>query len=199
MRKLLKWLLAVVVLFDSLRRKPRESRPHADTRLVEPAEPHPRAELVVAGLLLATGAAGALAVLAYGLDWSTQAFGGALTGALMLLAAAFIVAAKTFVPDEHVDEEYPPEAHPEEQGDVTRIVRQSASGITRKRLLGCAAALAGGGLGAALVVPAVSLGPVFDTSRLNASPWRRGIGLLDDKSRPWLADDIHDATWAPPD
>ena len=58
MRKLLKWLLAVVVLFDSLRRKPRESRPHADTRLVEPAEPHPRAELVVAGLLLATGAAG---------------------------------------------------------------------------------------------------------------------------------------------
>lgn len=193
MRRLLRWMLAVVVLLDSLRRKPREPEP--EKRLVEPAEPRPGAELVVAGLLLATGAAGALAVLAYGLDWSTQSFGGALAGALMLLAAAFVVAAKTFVPDEQIDEEYPPIAHPEAQHDVTRIVRQSTEGITRKRLLGGAAALAGTSLGAALIVPAVSLGPVFDTSRLNESPWRRGIGLLDDKGRPWLADNIGDGTF----
>jgi ubiquinol-cytochrome c reductase iron-sulfur subunit len=50
--------------------------------------------------------------------------------------------------------------------------------------------LAGGAVGAALVVPAVSLGPVFDTSQLNESPWRRGVGLLDTTGRPWRADDI---------
>jgi ubiquinol-cytochrome c reductase iron-sulfur subunit len=62
-------------------------------------------------------------------------------------------------------------------------------------MLGGALRLAGSALGAALVVPAVSLGPVFDTSRLNESPWRRGIGLLDDKGRPWLADDIEEGTF----
>jgi hypothetical protein len=160
MKRLLRWMLAVVVLFDSLRRRSRTPDPGPEKRIVEPAEPQPRAELVVAGLLLATGAAGALAVVAYALDWSTQAFGGALAGALLLLAAAFVVAAKTFVPDEHIDEEYPPVASPEAQHDVARIVRQSAEGITRKRLLGGAAAHAGTGLGAALVGPALSLGPV---------------------------------------
>jgi ubiquinol-cytochrome c reductase iron-sulfur subunit len=162
---------------------------------VEPAAPRPRAELLVVALLVATAAAALLAVVAYGLDWSTQAFGAALAGALLLLAAALIVAAKTFIPDEHLDEEYPPVAHPDEQGDVARIVRESSEGITRKRLLGGAAGLAGSALGAALLVPAVSLGPVFDTSQLNESPWRRGRPLVDDKGRPWLADDIEDGTF----
>ena len=41
----------------------------------------------------------------------------------------------------------------------------------------------------ALLVPAVSLGPVFDTSRLNDSPWRRGRLLVDEEDRTLLADD----------
>jgi ubiquinol-cytochrome c reductase iron-sulfur subunit len=166
-----------------------------EERLVKPVEPRPRAELLVAGLLVATAAAAALAVVAYGLDWSTQAFGGALAGALLLLGAALIVAAKTFIPNEELDDEYPPEAHPREEREVVRIVRESGQGITRKRLLGGAAGLAGSALGAALLAPAISLGPVFDTSQLNESPWRRGVGLLDDKGRPWRADDIDDGTF----
>jgi ubiquinol-cytochrome c reductase iron-sulfur subunit len=192
MKTLLRWLLWIVVLFRGLRQKPPEQ---SGERLVAPVEPRPRAELVVAALLVASAGAAALAVVAYGLAWSTQAFGGALAAALVLIAAALVVAAKTFIPTEELDEDYPPFAHPDEQRDVSRIVRESGSGITRKRLLGGAAGLAGSALGAALLAPAVSLGPVFDTSQLNETPWRRGVGLLDDKGRPWLADDIEEGAF----
>jgi ubiquinol-cytochrome c reductase iron-sulfur subunit len=191
-KRLLRWLLWLVVLGRSLRRSP----PLAPAeRIVEPGPARPRAELGVAALLLASAGAAVLAVVAYGLDWSTQAFGGALAAALVLFAAALIVAAKTFIPDEQLDEDYPPVAHPAEQGELAQLVRESGDRITRKRLLGGAVGLAGGALGAALVVPAVSLGPVFDTSQLNESPWRRGVGLLDDKGRPWRADDIEDGAF----
>jgi ubiquinol-cytochrome c reductase iron-sulfur subunit len=190
MKRLVRWLFWLTVLFRGLRHPPPQGE-----RIVEAAEPHPGAELVVAGLLLLSAASGVLAVVAYGLAWSTQAFGGALAGALVLFAAALVVAAKTFIPTEDLDEEYPPVAHPGAQRDVAQIVRESGDGITRKRLLGGAVGLAGGALGAALVVPAVSLGPAFDTSQLNESPWRRGVALLDDKGRPWRADDIEEGTF----
>jgi ubiquinol-cytochrome c reductase iron-sulfur subunit len=190
MKRLVRWLFWLIVLFRGLRHPPPERE-----RIIEAPETHPGAELVVAGLLLGSAAAAVLAVVAYGLAWSTQAFGGALAGALILFAAALVVAAKTFIPTEQLAGEYPPVAHAGEQSDVARIVRESGDGITRKRLLGGAVGLAGSALGAALVVPAVSLGPVFDTSQLNESPWRRGVGLLDDKGRPWLADDIDDGTF----
>ena len=192
MTRLLKWFVALVVLFRSLRHKPRDE---PSGRLVEAGEPHPRAELAVAGLLLGSAAAAGVAIVAYGLDWSTQSFGGALAAAFGLFAAALVVAAKTFIPTEQLDEDYPPAAHPGAQREVAQIVRESADGITRKRLLGGAVGLAGSAVGAALVVPAVSLGPVFDTSQLNESPWKRGVGLLDDKGRPWRADDIEDGTF----
>jgi len=192
MKRLLRWLLWIVVLGRSLRHRP---TPEPRERIVEAAPPHPRAELAVAGLFLASTGAAVVAIVAYGLNWSTQAFGGALAGAIALFGAALVVAAKTFVPDEQLDEDYPPVAHPHEQGELAQLVRESGDGITRKRLLGGAVGLAGGALGAALVVPAVSLGPVFDTSQLNESPWRRGVALLDDKGRPWLADDIEDGTF----
>ena len=78
---------------------------------------------------------------------------------------------------------------------MSQIVHESTDGITRKRLLGGAAGLAGTAIGVALVAPAVSLGPVFDTSRLNASPWRRGRALVDEEGRPLLADDIGTGTF----
>jgi ubiquinol-cytochrome c reductase iron-sulfur subunit len=190
-KRLLGWFFALVVLFRSLRHKPHTPR----ERIVAPAVPHPRAELVVTGLLLGSAAAAAVAIVAYGLDWSTQAFGGALAVAFALFAAALVVAAKTFIPTEELDEDYPPAADPDAQRDVAQIVRESGDRITRKRLLGGAVGLAGGAVGAALVVPAVSLGPVFDTSQLNESPWKRGVGLIDDKGRPWRADDIEAGTF----
>jgi ubiquinol-cytochrome c reductase iron-sulfur subunit len=192
MKTLLKWLFALVVVVRCVRRAPDEPPPE---RIVARGDAHPRAELVVAALLVAAAAAAAVSAVAYGVGWSTQAFGGALAGALGLLAAALVVAAKTFVPTEELDESYPPEAHPGEQSAVARIVRESGDGITRKRLLGGAAGLAGGAIGVALLAPVVSLGPVFDTSRLNESPWRRGRALVDEDGRPLIADDIGTGTF----
>jgi ubiquinol-cytochrome c reductase iron-sulfur subunit len=191
-RRLLNWFVALVVVVRSLKERPPED---ARARIVARAEPHPGAELVVAGLLLASAAAAVLSIAAYGLDWSTQAIGGTLAAAFALFGAALVVAAKTFIPDEQLDEDYPPAAHPDAQRDVAKIVRESGDGITRKRLLGGAVGLAGTAVGAALVAPAISLGPVFDTSQLNESPWKRGVALLDDKGRPWSADDIADGTF----
>jgi ubiquinol-cytochrome c reductase iron-sulfur subunit len=192
MKTLLRWLLWIVVLFRGLRHRPPE---HSGERLVAPVEPRPRAELLVAALLVGSAGAAALAVVAYGLDWSTQAFGGALAGALVLVAAALVVAAKTFIPTEELDEDYPPFAHPDEQRDVARMVRESGSGITRKRLLGGAAGLAGSALGAALLAPAVSLGPVFRVKDLFRTPWRRGRRLVDDAGRPWRAAAIEEGAF----
>jgi ubiquinol-cytochrome c reductase iron-sulfur subunit len=192
MKTILKWILALVVVVRGIRRPGDDSPPQ---RIVARGEPHLTAELVVAGLLVATAAAAAFAAVAYGVGFSTQAFGGALAAAIALLAVALVVAAKTFVVTEELDEEYPPDAHPGAQSAVARIVRESGDGITRKRLLGGAAGLAGGALSAALIAPAVSLGPVFDTSRLNESPWRRGRVLVDEQGRPLIADDLDTGTF----
>jgi ubiquinol-cytochrome c reductase iron-sulfur subunit len=159
-------------------------------RVVEPGQPDPRAEAVVIALLLFAAAAAVLFVVAYALEWSTQVLGGALGASLGLLAAALIVVGKRLVVTEELTEQYPRNGTPEEQDAVARIVRESGSRITRKRLLGAAAATAGGALGAALVTPALSLGPALDTSRLTETPWRRGLRLVDKDGRPYSAQDV---------
>jgi ubiquinol-cytochrome c reductase iron-sulfur subunit len=186
MNRPLRWLLGLLVLARSLRPPPREPPP---PRIVARGEPNPRAELIVAALLLGTAAAAVVAVVAYGLGWGTQALGGALAGAFALVAIALIVAARHLVVTEQLAEPYPCD-HPGDQGAVVQIVRESGDRITRKRLLGSAAGLAGGALGAALIAPAVSLGPVFQTRRLQQSPWHRGRALVDEDGKPIAATDI---------
>jgi ubiquinol-cytochrome c reductase iron-sulfur subunit len=191
MRRLGRWFLALLILTRVV--KPRRRGPEpARERIVPPGAPSPRAELVVAGLLLACGAAGALSVVGYWLDWTIQAFGGALAGSLGFFAAALIVGAETLIVTEHIEEEYPPEEHPKAEADLAALVRESGDRITRKRLLGGAAGVAGTAMGAALLAPAVSMGPVFDTSRLNRSPWRRGRALVDEHGKPLSADEIEE-------
>src|SRR3954451_6439974 len=160
-------------------------------RIVPRADADRRAELLVAALLVAASAAAAFFVVAYAIGWSTQVLGGSLAAALALIAAALFVVARRLIVTEEKTEEYPDETHPEEQRAIAQIVRESGGGITRKRLLGGAATLAGGTLGAALIAPAVSLGPTFDTSKLNESPWRRGRRLVDAQARPLSSDDIY--------
>ena len=186
--RLLRWLLGLFIAGRTVRELAR--RPDEPPPIVEPGDPDPRAELVVIALLVLTALAAALFVVAYALDWSTQVLGGALGGALALLAAALIVVAKRLIVTEELPEEYPQAGDPEEQEKVARIVRESGSRFTRKRLLGGTAATAGGALSAALVAPAISLGPVFDTSRLNQTPWKRGRRLVDKDGRPYSADDV---------
>jgi ubiquinol-cytochrome c reductase iron-sulfur subunit len=58
-----------------------------------------------------------------------------------------------------------------------------------------AGAGAGTALGAALITPAASLGPVFDVSSLYVTPWRRGIRLVDELGNPFRADEIEEGTF----
>jgi len=191
-RRFGRWFIGLLVLARTLRTPVGEHRAEPRERIVPPGEPSPRAELVVAGLLLACAAAAALSVVGYWLDWTIQAFGGALAGSLAFLAAALVVGAETLIVTEHIEEEYPPEEHPEAESDLAALVRESGDRITRKKLLGGAAGVAGVSMGAALLAPVVSMGPVFDTSRLNHSPWERGRALVDEHGKPLSADEIEE-------
>jgi ubiquinol-cytochrome c reductase iron-sulfur subunit len=182
-------MIALLAL-AGLRRRAREERSREPReRIVPGGEPDPRAELVVVALLLAAALSAAAFVVFYGVGASTQVLGGTLAAALGLIAAALIVFAKRLVVTEELLGEYP-EPAPEEQAAVAQIVEESGSRLTRKRLLCTAAGAAGGTLGVALLAPAASLGPLFDTSSLYRTPWRRGLRLVDAKGAPLLADDV---------
>jgi ubiquinol-cytochrome c reductase iron-sulfur subunit len=185
--RLRRWMVALIALLVGRRRPPEPEEP--GERIVAAGEPEPRAELAVIVLLLLAAAAAIAFVVFYAVGFSTQVLGLAFAGALGLISAALIVAARRLVVAEQLMEEYP-EPHPGEQESVAQIVRESGSRLTRKRLLTLAAGAAGGSLGAALVAPAVSLGPVFDTSSLYETPWQRGRRLVDEDGRPLRADEI---------
>jgi ubiquinol-cytochrome c reductase iron-sulfur subunit len=163
-------------------------------RIVEPGESAPGAEAAVIVLLLLTALAAAGFVVAYALDASTQILGAALGGSLAFLAAALIVVAKRLVVSEELEEAYS-EPDPDEQEAVAQIVTESGSRLTRKRLLVAAAGAAGTSLGVALITPAVSLGPLFDSSPLYRTPWRAGRRVVDEHGTPLVADDIEQQTF----
>jgi ubiquinol-cytochrome c reductase iron-sulfur subunit len=167
-------------------------RPHRRERIVSEGDPAPRAELVVIALLLGAAAFAVMFVVIYAAGWGnqTQLLGLAIGGAFALLAASLTVAAKHLVVDEEIEEDYPQAGDPTEQEKVIQIVEESGSRFTRKRFLQGAAGAAGAALGAALAVPAVSLGPVLDTESLYYSPWNRGRRVVDEQGKPYRADDI---------
>jgi ubiquinol-cytochrome c reductase iron-sulfur subunit len=152
-----------------------------------------RAELVVLALLLAATLAAVGFIAAYAIDSlpaQTQLMGVALALAFAFLAAASVVTAKALVPQEEHAEDYPEPPEPERAEEVDELVRGGTVRFTRRRMLGFAAGGAAVTLGAALVLPAASLGPFLETDRLRRSPWRRGIRLVDAKGRPLLAQDV---------
>jgi ubiquinol-cytochrome c reductase iron-sulfur subunit len=183
-----RWLIALFVYLVAKRKRQPVFDEHG--RIVEPKPPSPRAELLVVALL---GAAAALAfafVVVYATNANTQLFGLTLGGSLACLCAASVVTAKKLLPDEEDEEEYSAPAHPEEVEEIERLLDESGQSITRSRLLKLAAGGAGAALGAALVVPAFSVGPVLDTDRLFRTPWRSGRRLVDAQGRPIRVDEI---------
>jgi ubiquinol-cytochrome c reductase iron-sulfur subunit len=200
MRKVLTWLLAGVVLVFRRRgrradvaEEPREEqRPRA--RIVPMGAPAPDAELVVAGLFVASALAAVAFVVVYAVDrigHQTQFLGLSLGLAFAFLAAALVVAGRSLVANEEIAEDYP-EPDPEAQEDVLQIVDESADRLTRRRLLVLTGVGAGGALGAALVTPAASLGPFLDWDELRRVPWRAGRRLVDEKGRPLRAGEIEE-------
>jgi len=141
--------------------------------------------VVVALLALAVAGTAAFAAL-FILDPDTQLLGVALGFALASLAAALVVAGKRLVPRETKVEARPRLAHPQEVEPVAQDLRAGAAGITRRRLLGSAAGLAGAGVAAAAVVPVAGLGPGI-TDQLARTPWRAGRRLVDEEGTPVAA------------
>jgi len=183
-----RWLIALAVYL--LARRKRQPVFDEQGRIVESQPPSPRAELAVLALLGAAAALSIAFVVVYALDADTQALGLTLGGALACLCAASIVTAKRLLPDEEDEEDYSPPAHPEELEKIEQILDESEESITRLRLLKLAAGGAGAALGAALIAPAFSVGPVLDTDRLLRTPWRAGRRLVDEQGRPIRVDEI---------
>jgi ubiquinol-cytochrome c reductase iron-sulfur subunit len=151
---------------------------------------NPRAETLVAVLLLLVGAAGG------GFVWSyvssagtlhTQLLGITLGLTFLLLAAALIVLGKSVVPQVIEVEEREDLSHPEVEQEIAETVESAGLGLTRKRLLTGGAGVAALGVGAAAIVPAGSFGPWVGNTSI-PSPWYRGRRLVDETGKPLPTD-----------
>jgi ubiquinol-cytochrome c reductase iron-sulfur subunit len=186
---------AVLLVLRGGRRGPAPPPPTVDPR--ERRVPrNARAELLVAALLALGGlaAAGFFVVYLLGPRHLTQWLGLALGGALALLAAALIVAGKAVVPQEVDVEERAQLVDEREEETVAELAAGGLEGVTRRRLLAGAAGVAGVGVGAALVTPVASLGPNV-SQRIDETPWRRGVRVVDERGGAILADDVAQGTF----
>jgi ubiquinol-cytochrome c reductase iron-sulfur subunit len=183
LRALGRWVTALLLLAAGGRRTTEE-------RVLPPAPAGRRAGAVVAALLGGATLGSAAFIVAYLLDASTQVLGVALGGAFACLSAAAVVAAKRLVPQEKRAEPLGDTEHPDEQQRAAQIVREGTEGVSRRRLLLAAAGGTACVTGAALALPAASLGPVLGTERLRQAPWRPGRRVVDEHGRPLLADEL---------
>ena len=187
----MRFLIAIWVAIKTLAKLPRARR-RRRKRIVPTGPADTGGELIVVGFLLAAAALAVAFVVLYavgGISGQTQLLGIALGGALLCLAVAFIVAAERLVVTEEIEEPFP-EPHPQDQQTVTQIVEESGSRLTRKKLLGGAAVVAGGAMSAALIAPVASFGPALDSHLLLETPWRRGRRLVREDNVPVKASDI---------
>jgi ubiquinol-cytochrome c reductase iron-sulfur subunit len=148
-----------------------------------------RAELWVALLLFAAAAVALGFIALYTVEqFDTQLLGLAMGVALALVAAAVLVAAAFVLPQETSVDDRGKLVDDAAVGEVVEIVESGGDGISRRRLLTCATCVAGGAVVTAAAAPLASLGPA--SRALHASPWRRGIRLVDPEGRPYRAAQI---------
>jgi ubiquinol-cytochrome c reductase iron-sulfur subunit len=152
------------------------------------------AERLVPALLALTALAGLGFVALFILDPNTQLLGLCLGGALALLAIALVLAGRRLVPQETKVEDRPRPGDPKAVAEVSAQARAGLEGITRRRLIGGAAGIAGAGLTAAVVIPVVALGPGVQ-EQLSETPWHAGRALVDDQGNPILAADVNEGSF----
>jgi ubiquinol-cytochrome c reductase iron-sulfur subunit len=191
--KLWQWLVALVVGGLLRRRPPPATSRDTPERIVPAGSPQRSAENLVL-VFLGLAVLFALGFIVVYAEFSSHGMSNSLLGicigaSLVSIALALTVVAKRLVVTEELEDDYP-ETHPEKQREVAQIVHESGSRFTRKRLLVGAGAAAGGTLGLAALTPALSLGPVWNTTALDQTPWRRGVRLVNDEGTPLHADDI---------
>jgi ubiquinol-cytochrome c reductase iron-sulfur subunit len=148
----------------------------------------PRAERALAALLVLAGLGFAAFGVLIALDADPRLLGATLGGGLACLSAALIVAGLRVVPQEIVVEDRPPLGDEDARAAALEDVRRGGDGVSRRRLIVAAAGAAGTGLAAAAVLPITALGPGAHV--LDESPWRAGVGLVDEDGEPIAADAV---------
>jgi ubiquinol-cytochrome c reductase iron-sulfur subunit len=152
------------------------------------------AERLVPAMLAFTALAGLGFVALFILDPNTQLLGLCLGVALALLAGALILAGRWLVPQETKVEDRPRPGDPQAVEEVSGQARAGIEGITRRRLIGGAAGVAGAGLTAAVVIPVVALGPGIE-QQLSDTPWHAGRALVDSEGNPILAANVNEGSF----
>jgi ubiquinol-cytochrome c reductase iron-sulfur subunit len=171
-------------------------------RIVPAGKPDRRAENWVIALLLLAALLAVLFIVLYAtgttlhpLPHKTQLLGASIGGCFACIGFALMIVAKRLVVTEEIEEDYPEAEHPEQRAELARMVEESGSRFTRKKLLLGAGGVCAGTVGLAVATPAVSLGPVFTLHPLYHTQWRRGVRLLDENGRPYRAQDIERETF----
>ena len=190
--RMLGGLVAVRAAFRAARSKQVPPRPPQESD-VDPRKrvvPSNRRTEGLVALLLVVAAlfAFAFTVVYVVLSANTQLLGIAIGGALLLLAAACIVAGKFVVPQETAVEERGPLLDEEQTKEVVGMIEAGGEGISRRTMLVGAGGVASAALLTAAATPLASLGPTLHS--LHETPWARGVRLVDDNGRPYLASKI---------
>jgi hypothetical protein len=123
-----RWIVALLTLLFGrlLRREPDEGK--------EPGPPERRAETLVV-VLLVIAALWAIGFIVVYAEFTPRHLPNELLGICLAMALAFIAAAlavvgKRLVPDEELEDDYPPDEHPDQQEEILEIVHSSGSKIT---------------------------------------------------------------------
>jgi ubiquinol-cytochrome c reductase iron-sulfur subunit len=156
----------------------------------------PRGELVVVGALLASGVCAVAFILLYVFDeFNTQLLGLSLGLALGFLALAVVVAGKKVVDQRTAVEERPVLVRPELEEEVAKRVVELQEGVSRRKLIVGAGAVAGVGVGVAAIAPLASLGSNKVNEILKESPWSKGVRLVNDNGEPLSTDAFEVGSW----
>lgn len=151
--------------------------------------PDPRAELVVALLLIAAAVAFAGFVVFYVALDDTQLLGLCLGLGLVLAGIASALAGKRVVIQEKTTDSYKDYGEAAEQREVQNHLVEGKVGVTRRKLLFSSLAAVGAALGAAALAPVASLGPRIG-QKVYETPWSAGKRLVDERGLPISIDSL---------
>jgi ubiquinol-cytochrome c reductase iron-sulfur subunit len=149
----------------------------------------PRAELIVALLLVAAALAFAGFVVFYVVSEDTQLLGLCIGLGLVLAGIASALAGKRVVIQEKTTDEYKDHGDREERREVENHLVEGKVGVTRRKLLFSSLAAVGAALGAAAVVPLASLGPRIG-EKVYETPWQAGTKVVDETGEPIALDTL---------
>lgn len=148
-----------------------------------------RAERLVLGAFGVTAASGLALLVVYALGGQTQIEGVLLALCLGGLGVGIVIWAQDLMSGEVRIEERHPLGSSEAERAAFAEALSDEEGFTRRRTLQLGLLGALGGLGAALAIPVLSLGPAPGRS-LFRTPWRAGLRLVGPDGTPVRAADV---------